>query len=129
MTETVKMSTVDDPTNFNPEDTDAVWRSNLPPVFQPIALRVGKHKFSVAWNIGSVQESLAFVANSAKRNQQVMQAIMFASGAVNQLAYYALESQGMTMQELRDIKLDIERAAALDSANRQPASGKLIIPS
>ena len=112
-----------------PEDEDATWRLNLPEVFRPIALRYGKHKFSVAWNAGSVQESLMLISSKLHKIHELQPAVMMAASAANQLAMYAAESQGMTYSDIREIQMDIERAAALHGASRVGQGGKLIIPS
>ena len=110
-------------------DTDAQWRLGLPEVFRPIALRYGKHKFSVAWNAGSVQECLMVISSKLHKIHELQPAVMMAASAANQLAMYAAESQGMTYSDIREIQLDIERAAALHGASRVGGNGKLIIPS
>lgn len=104
------------------------WRETLPEVFRPIAARWGKHKYSVAWYAGASQEALGNLVQSAGSNKAIVAMLNQAAVAANQLAMYAMESQNMTIAEVREIQRDIERGAQLAGASNIKA-GRIVVPS
>jgi hypothetical protein len=108
---------------------DAEWRKTLPEVFRTVAQRYGKMKFSIAWNAGAAQEGLRHLADGFKNHKTVLPLVMQVATSANQLAAYAIEAAGMTYEDLREVQVDIERAATLATMDTRTPAGKIILPS
>lgn len=109
---------------------EANWRSNLPPVLQPIAERYGKDAFIIAYNLGGIQEAVALIVRRTRGNNELMNALNFIATSCSTIAHYALEYKKLDGNKIAEIQLDIQRAVALASAVPvENSSGKIILSS
>ena len=107
---------------------EAPWRETLPPVLRPVAERYGRRFFTLAYNIGSVNEAIGIIHKRTGHNNELQHCVQFLVNGMNTLATISMEGVGMTPVKLAEIQLDITRAIQLAGPNVQPG-GKIIVPS
>lgn len=107
---------------------DAEWRMTLPEAFRPVAERHGKHRFSIAYNIGAATEALGIISQSVGRNPKLARLCQGLAMSMSQLAGYSLELHKLDQKLLFEIQQDIMNASILQQS--APSAGsKIVIPS
>lgn len=111
-------------------EEDVKWLSTLPDKFQPLAQRYGRRCFALTMQIGICSHALGILARQGRGNRAIGQAVSVLQARINELVEGLIPLAGLTPQQVKDCKRDIELIHDLSTVGgEQRSKGGIILNS